>query len=185
MNYHTTPQTSVDPSAPSIPYNNNNNNNATSTPSSDEIQKGYGNTLPRARPSLEYNTLPRAASTGSATFVTGTGSTLSAPAAESTDYYGFKVPVKPSPPGAEDCCMSGCAHCIYDIYEDDRQEYKARLAKVLDEISKAGIPPPPNIKKGKRGGASTGDAQSANVEDDDMDPGMKAFLELERKLKGS
>ena len=83
-------------------------------------------------------------------------------------------------------CDSGCAHCIYDIYEEDRQEYKAKLAKVLDEISKAGIPPPPNIKKGKGGGgASTGNAQSANDEEDDMDPGMKAFLELERKLKGS
>ena len=118
MNYRTTPQTSVDPSAPSIPNNNNNNNNATTTPSADEIKKGYGNTLPRARPSLEYNTLPRAASTGSATFVTGTGSTLSAPAAESTDYHGFKVPVKPSPPGAEDCCMRYASStrrrvCIY------------------------------------------------------------------------
>lgn len=84
--------------------------------------------------------------------------------------------------------MSGCAHCIYDLYEEDRQEYKAKLAKVLDEISKAGLPPPPNIsntKKGKGDGASTGDAQSANDEDNDMDPGMKAFLELERKLKGS
>lgn len=79
-------------------------------------------------------------------------------------------------------CDSGCAHCIYDIYEEDRQEYKTKLAKVLDEISKAGLPPPPNIRKG--GGASKGDAQSAN-DDDDMDPGMKAFLELERKLKGS
>lgn len=85
-------------------------------------------------------------------------------------------------------CDSGCAHCIYDLYEEDRQEYKAKLAKVLDEISKAGLPPPPNIsntKKGKGDGASTGDAQSANDEDNDMDPGMKAFLELERKLKGS
>lgn len=186
MNYHTTPQISVDPSAPIIP--NNNKDDATATPSADEIKKGYGNTLPRARPSLEYNTLPRAASTGSASFVTGTGSTLSTPAGESTDYHGFKVPIKPLPPGAEDCCMSGCAHCIYDLYEEDRQEYKAKLAKVLDEISKAGLPPPPNIsntKKGKGDGASTGDAQSANDEDNDMDPGMKAFLELERKLKGS
>lgn len=82
-------------------------------------------------------------------------------------------------------CDSGCAHCIYDIYEEDRQEYKAKLAKVLDEISKAGLPPPPNIKKREGDGASTGGAQSANDEDDDMDPGMKAFLELERKLKGS
>ncbi|KAG0294577.1 hypothetical protein BGZ96_000925 [Linnemannia gamsii] len=186
MNYHTIPQPSVDPSAHNIP--DNKKDTTASAPSADDIKKGYGNTLPRGKPpSLEYNTLPRAASTGSATFVTGTGSTLSAPAGEHTDYHGFKVPVKPSPPGAEDCCMSGCAHCIYDIYEDDRQEYKTKLAKILDDISKAGLPPPPNIsnKKGQGGGASAGNAQSANDEDDDMDPGMKAFLELERKLKGS
>jgi hypothetical protein len=61
------------------------------------------------------------------------------------------------------------------------------LARALDEISKAGLPPPPNIsnKKGDSIGASADNAQSTNDEDDDMDPGMKAFLELERKLKGS
>ncbi|KAF9094972.1 hypothetical protein BGX29_009233 [Mortierella sp. GBA35] len=179
MNHHTTPQTSVDPSAPTIPHK-------ATTPSVEEIKKGYGNTLPRAKTTSE-NTLPRAASLGSTTFVTGTGSTLSSPAAESIDYHGFSIPVKPSPPGAEDCCMSGCAHCIYDIYEEDRQEYKTRLAKILHEIAKAGLPPPPNLntKKGDGDGVSAGGgAQSTNDEDDDMDPGMKAFLELERKLKG-
>ncbi|KAF9124383.1 hypothetical protein BGW39_008244 [Mortierella sp. 14UC] len=180
MNHHTAPQTSVDPASPIIPAK------IASTPSADEIKKGYGNTLARAP---AENTLPRAASLGSATFTTGTGSTLSAPSAESTDYHGFKIPVKPSPPGAEDCCMSGCAYCIYDLYEEDRQEYKGKLSKVLDEISKAGLPPPPNINinaGGQGDGASsTGGAQSTNDEDDDMDPGMKAFLELERKLKGS
>ncbi|KAG0374668.1 hypothetical protein BGX24_010104 [Mortierella sp. AD032] len=171
MNYHTTPQTSVDPSAPILPVK------AASGPSADEIKKGYGNTLARAP---TENTLPRAASLGSATFTTGTGSTLSAASAESTDYHGFAIPVKPSPPGAEDCCMSGCAHCIYDIYEEDRQEYKTKLAKVLDEITQAGLPPPPNINtKAAKGDGATKD------EEDDMDPGMKAFLELERKLKGS
>lgn len=104
MNYHTTPQTSVDPSAHNIP--DNKKDTTAIAPSADEVKKGYGNTLPRGKPpSLEYNTLPRAASTGSATFVTGTGSTLSAPAGEHTDYHGFKVPIKPSSPGAEDCCM--------------------------------------------------------------------------------
>ncbi|KAF9903954.1 hypothetical protein EC991_003172 [Linnemannia zychae] len=180
LNYHTTPQTSIDPAAPTIP------SEGTSVPSADEIKKGYGNTLARAP---VENTLPRAASLGSATFTTGIGSTLSAPAAESTDYHGFRIPVKPSPPGAEDCCMSGCAHCIYDIYEEDRQEYKSRLAKVLDEISKAGLPPPPHIstKAGGQGddASSASGTLSTDDDDDDMDPGMKAFLELERKLKGS
>ncbi|KAG0270975.1 hypothetical protein BGZ95_001296 [Linnemannia exigua] len=178
MNYHTTPQTSVDPSPPILPAK------TTSVPTANEIKKGYGNVLARAP---TENTLPRAASLGSTTFITGTGSTLSAASAESTNYHGFAIPVKPSPPGAEDCCMSGCAHCIYDIYEEDRQEYKTKLAETLDEIAKAGLPPPPNINTKAAGGdgASASGAQSTHDEDDDMDPGMKAFLELERKLKGS
>ncbi|KAF9923963.1 hypothetical protein FBU30_005983 [Linnemannia zychae] len=172
LNYRTAPQSSIDPSATSISANK-----VISTPSPEEIKKGYVNTLPTAKTIVE-NTLPRAASTGSSTFTTG--SALSTPRAESIDYHGFKIPIKPTPPGAEDCCMSGCAHCIYDIYEEDRQEYSANLAKVLDEISKAGLPPPDIGNKTKDGDG----AQSTNS-DDDMDPGMKAFLELERKLKGS
>ncbi|KAF9337625.1 hypothetical protein BG006_003798 [Podila minutissima] len=73
----------------------------------------------------------------------------------------------------------GCAHCIYDIYEDDRHEYKEALAKVLKNIQAAGLPPPPPDVV-PASGAQGGDTK----DDDDMDPGMKAFLELERKLKG-
>ncbi|KAG0198694.1 hypothetical protein BGX28_007885 [Mortierella sp. GBA30] len=147
-----------------------------------EIKKGYSNTLPTASTNKPENPLPTAVSRGSSTFATGAMSSLSKPAVEATEYHGFSIPLKPTPPGAEDCCMSGCAHCIYDIYEVDRQEYKHKLAHVLQAIEKAGLPPPPNIITGS---STANDGNVSKDDDDDMDPGMKAFLELERKLKGS
>ncbi|KAF9320291.1 hypothetical protein BG003_006681 [Podila horticola] len=139
------------------------------------VDQGKGaNTLPRA-PS--ENTLPTALSRAAA--ASTVESSFSRASQKGIDYHGFEIPVKPTPPGAEDCCMSGCAVCVYDIYEDDRQEYKKALAKVLKNIQKAGLPhPPPDVVPAS--GAQGGDAK----DDDDMDPGMKAFLELERKLKG-
>ncbi|KAG0037467.1 hypothetical protein BGZ82_002466 [Podila clonocystis] len=140
------------------------------------VDQGKGvNTLPGA-PSV--NTLPTAQSRAASAAST-LESSLSRASQQGTDYHGFRIPVKPTPPGAEDCCMSGCAHCIYDIYEEDRQEYKEALVKVLENIQKAGLPPPPPDVV-PASGAQGGDAK----DNDDMDPGMKAFLELERKLKG-
>ncbi|KAF9184038.1 hypothetical protein BGZ50_003920 [Haplosporangium sp. Z 11] len=81
--------------------------------------------------------------------------------------------------------MSGCAHCIYDIYAEDRQDYKFQLAKVLKEIEAAGLPPPPNIEADSTNAGDTASTGNSKEDDDDMDPGMKAFLELERKLRGS
>ncbi|GJJ72179.1 hypothetical protein EMPS_04536 [Entomortierella parvispora] len=148
-----------------------------------EVKKGYANALPSASSASPSNTLPTAVSRGSTTFATGTVSSLSRSSADSTNYHGFAIPIKPTPPGAEDCCMSGCAHCIYDIYEDDRQEYKRKLAVVLTEIEKTGLAPPPNLTPSANSKGSG--TNSKDDEDRDMDPGMKAFLELERKLKGA
>jgi hypothetical protein len=56
---------------------------------------------------------------------------------------------KPREPGSEDCCMSGCQVCVWDVYNKELEEYNKRM----------GIT-----------------SSSAN-------PGMDAFLELERQLK--
>ena len=37
-------------------------------------------------------------------------------------------PVAPTQPALEDCCRSGCTPCIFDLYEDDMERYRARLA---------------------------------------------------------
>lgn len=180
MNHHQTPQSLPDPtlvlSEGHVFQGQSSSQTRSSNPTASEVKKGYSNTFPVAPPT--------AVSQSSTTFATGTVSSLSQPKGESTLYHGFSIPVKPTPPGAEDCCMSGCAHCIYDIYEEDRQEYKQKLAKVLEEIEKAGLPPPPNnLTNGSDSPNTSGD--SGKDGDPDMDPSMKAFLELEQKLKGS
>ncbi|KAG0265205.1 hypothetical protein BG011_005248 [Mortierella polycephala] len=166
MNYHQTPQ------AQHV-FQGQSAAKPTSEPNANEIKKGYANALPTA-PLSEPTTL-----------VSGIMSSLFAPASDSFQYHGFRVPIKPAPPGAEDCCMSGCAHCIYDIYAEDRQEYKFKLAKVLKEIEAAGLPPPPNTTTGSTNAGDAASTSNSNEDDDDMDPSMKAFLELERKLNGS
>lgn len=48
-----------------------------------------------------------------------------------------------------ECCMSGCAVCVYDLYEDSLLTYKASLASLRVQLESAGIPQsewPPRIK---------------------------------------
>ncbi|KAF8985557.1 hypothetical protein BGZ46_003563 [Entomortierella lignicola] len=168
MNYHQSPQIVFDPELP-LGEGHVFQGTPSTTTTPDEIKKGYSNELPTT--TKVENSLPTNASHGSTTRADST------PRAGSILYHGFSIPVKPTPPGPEDCCMSGCAHCIYDIYEEDRQHYKQQLAKVLGEIEKAGLPPPQNLP--------VSSVTVNNDGDSDMNPSMKAFLELERKLKGS
>ncbi|KAF9975769.1 hypothetical protein BGZ73_000440 [Actinomortierella ambigua] len=102
------------------------------------------------------------------------GSSSLGAAADFYIHQGFKIPIKPTPPGSEDCCMSGCAVCVYDVYEEDRQIYKERLANVLKQMEDAGVSPPPELASKQTHVASDGDEGG---EDDDIDPSMKAFLD--------
>lgn len=38
-------------------------------------------------------------------------------------------PVAPEPPLPGDCCESGCAICVYDLYADQLQHYREQLAR--------------------------------------------------------
>ncbi|KAG0141322.1 hypothetical protein CROQUDRAFT_663988 [Cronartium quercuum f. sp. fusiforme G11] len=87
------------------------------------------------------------------------------------------VPSKPTPPGPEDCCMSGCAHCVHDIYFEELTAYQAALRNVKQQIQELGISE----------SSSEHDVESRaceETEEEAMDPAIKAFLALERKLKG-
>ncbi|KAJ1569986.1 hypothetical protein HK096_007221 [Nowakowskiella sp. JEL0078] len=68
--------------------------------------------------------------------------------------------ILPNPPGAEDCCQSGCSNCVWDIYAKDVNEYERKLS--LNKHDNKTIIPEPY-----------------------MDPSIQAFMELERKLKAS
>jgi hypothetical protein len=38
------------------------------------------------------------------------------------------APLPPTRPSADDCCQGGCARCVYDLYEDALERYRADLA---------------------------------------------------------
>lgn len=38
-------------------------------------------------------------------------------------------PEPPEPPLPSDCCDGGCDRCVYDIYADEVDDYKQRLAR--------------------------------------------------------
>jgi len=40
-------------------------------------------------------------------------------------------PEPPLPPAPGDCCNSGCAWCVHDIYQDALERYQAALAAWL------------------------------------------------------
>lgn len=109
LNYHQEPQTLPDPmlllSKDHVFQGRPEVVAPSKMPKASEVKKEYSNSLPSASSASSGNSLPTAASRGSTTFATGTVSSLSRSSAESTDYHGFAIPIKPSPPGAEDCCM--------------------------------------------------------------------------------
>lgn len=37
-------------------------------------------------------------------------------------------PQPPAAPGPDDCCHSGCAWCVLDLYYEDLERYRAALA---------------------------------------------------------
>jgi len=60
-------------------------------------------------------------------------------------YIAFVViplPPKPEPPDPRDCCGSGCVRCIFDLYEDELERWRAAVsgssAERPDEEAKPG-----------------------------------------------
>ncbi|RUS29651.1 hypothetical protein BC938DRAFT_480412 [Jimgerdemannia flammicorona] len=78
------------------------------------------------------------------------------------------LPIKPEPP--DNCCMS-----VWDIYNESLQEYRAELVALRNRLAGERNPIPDALLQelgGDPGGGGVADG---------MDPGMRAFLELEKK----
>ncbi|RKP34849.1 Hyp domain-containing protein 2, partial [Dimargaris cristalligena] len=50
------------------------------------------------------------------------------------------LPAKPEVPSSDMCCMSGCARCVWDIYNDELHEFEQSLETVQKAFREAGQP---------------------------------------------
>ncbi|KAG8864005.1 hypothetical protein FRB96_006878 [Tulasnella sp. 330] len=94
----------------------------------------------------------------------------------------ISIPEKPAPPGPEDCCMSGCAVCVHDLYIDALQSYTASLRHIRDTLSKRAIPQQnwPSVIWALKDDSDNADDEGVPS---DLDPATRAFMMLERELK--
>lgn len=103
---------------------------------------------------------------------------------------GVMVPPRPEEP--DNCCMSGCVNCVWDVYRDELEEWaaksveaKAKLASQRREGTEGGSMGTASSVD-EDGGGSEGN-WSAGVEGEDLfegiPVGIREFMRTEKKLK--
>ncbi|TFK21899.1 hypothetical protein FA15DRAFT_681917 [Coprinopsis marcescibilis] len=55
-------------------------------------------------------------------------------------FRGLTVPRKPDPPADDECCMSGCAICVYDLYEESLSAYEDSVTELRNSLQTMGVP---------------------------------------------
>lgn len=102
---------------------------------------------------------------------------------------GVTVPLRPQEP--DNCCMSGCINCVWEMYNDDVKDWKAKQKEAAKAIkSKGGVwpadfwPPikllnPENIPEEVKGK----EADAHENEWDGVPVAMRVFAETEKKIK--
>ncbi|KAF7324491.1 Oxidoreductase-like domain-containing protein [Mycena kentingensis (nom. inval.)] len=55
-------------------------------------------------------------------------------------FRGMEVPQEPKAPASDECCMSGCAVCVYDLYEESLTAYRDALAAFRSTLVALGVP---------------------------------------------
>ncbi|EKM56609.1 uncharacterized protein PHACADRAFT_118429 [Phanerochaete carnosa HHB-10118-sp] len=90
-------------------------------------------------------------------------------------FMGFTIPGEPKPPEPDECCMSGCAFCVQDLYMEALDEYKKAVDSVRFSLRTLHIPEerwPSEIQ-----------TSAAKKLEPKKNPVYDAFAELERKLQ--
>lgn len=80
----------------------------------------------------------------------------------------------------------GCVHCVYDLYADDLKDYREEMDRLRPQL----LAMKPPIAASEWDAALLGPhpseeaATDGDDDADDVDPAMKAFMTLEKQLKG-
>ena len=118
--------------------------------------------------------------------------------AASTDVAGIRVPPKPTEP--DNCCMSGCVNCVWDMYRDEMEEWAEQSAKARAAIqakreasesagsvaTEQGAPSRTAVSMDDDGGGSETNWTGSTGDDklfDDIPVGIREFMKTEKKLK--
>ncbi|KAN0136848.1 Oxidoreductase-like protein, N-terminal domain containing protein [Lactarius tabidus] len=56
-----------------------------------------------------------------------------------TTFRGLVIPEIPKAPEPDECCMSGCAVCVYDLYQESLDTYKTAVASVRASLTSMGV----------------------------------------------
>ncbi|KAL3487756.1 oxidoreductase-like protein [Aspergillus germanicus] len=107
------------------------------------------------------------------------------------------VPIPPRPEEPDNCCMSGCVHCVWDDYRDEMEEWAALLAEAKAKgpskksVVPGAIPKMPDDAPGGTSMDDDGGGSEANwllpgTSDDlfaDIPVGIREFMKTEKRLK--
>jgi predicted nucleic acid-binding Zn-ribbon protein len=121
-------------------------------------------------------------------------------AAASQVVAGITVPPKPAEP--DNCCMSGCVNCVWDLYRDEMEEWAEASAQARAAIqaqrhkgvgsgqmvARSDVPSHVAVSMDDDGGGSESnweadDAQNSSSLFDDIPVGIREFMRTEKKLK--
>ncbi|CAK7903281.1 hypothetical protein CAAN1_07S06722 [[Candida] anglica] len=107
---------------------------------------------------------------------------------------GVKVPPKPIEP--DNCCMSGCVNCVWELFNDDLKDWKSKRAEAAKQLVKKGGRWPENFyapvyllnKENLPRSIATDEKKQEDLSKKEDGWGevpvtIKVFAEMERKLK--
>lgn len=106
---------------------------------------------------------------------------------------GVKVPAKPIEPN--NCCMSGCINCVWEVYNDDIKDWNDKRKEAASKLAQRGgvwpadfDPPvrflqPENMPGGTEKAAPDEEVAGLDSEWGNVPVSIRVFAEMERKKK--
>ena len=111
-------------------------------------------------------------------------------AAKSHSVAGIMVPPRPAEP--DNCCMSGCVNCVWDMYRDELEEWADLSAKARVKLaaqSRQSVPGTSDATSMDDDGGGSDTNWVGGSEDGEVDlfanvpVGIREFMRTEKKLK--